>query len=83
MYVPRGPALDYDDEELLATVLGRLEDLAREQRAIFVKIDPDVVADRTDVRETLLNRGWRASREQIQFRNTLICDLRSSVEDLL
>lgn len=83
MYVPRGPALDYDDEELLATVLGRLEDLAREQRAIFVKIDPDVVADRTDVRETLLNRGWRPSQEQIQFRNTVLLDLLRSEEELL
>jgi peptidoglycan pentaglycine glycine transferase (the first glycine) len=83
MYVPKGPALDYDDEELLTTVLGRLEDLAREQRAIFIKIDPDVVADRTDIKQALLSRGWRASREQIQFRNTLLIDLRREEEKLL
>jgi peptidoglycan pentaglycine glycine transferase (the first glycine) len=83
MYVPKGPALDYDDGELLDRVLGRLEDLAREQRAIFVKIDPDVLADRSHVREGLVNRGWRASQEQIQFRNTLLIDLLRSEDDLL
>jgi peptidoglycan pentaglycine glycine transferase (the first glycine) len=83
MYVPKGPALDYHDEELLAVVLGRLEDLAREQQAIFIKIDPDVTADRRDDIHTLLDRGWRASSEQIQFRNTLLIDLRRGEEELL
>jgi peptidoglycan pentaglycine glycine transferase (the first glycine) len=83
MYVPKGPTLDYDDQELLAIVLGRLEDLAKEHRAIFVKIDPDVRADRDDIKQALLDRGWRASPEQIQFRNTLLIDLRRSEEELL
>jgi peptidoglycan pentaglycine glycine transferase (the first glycine) len=83
MYVPKGPALDYDNPDLLDDVLGRLEDLARERRAIFVKIDPDVKANRRDVRESLERRGWRASAEQIQFRNTMLVDLRRSEEELL
>lgn len=83
MYVPKGPALDYDEREPLHTVLGALERLAREERAMFIKIDPDVLADRSDVKDVLLDRGWRASQEQIQFRNTLLVDLRQSEDDLL
>ncbi len=83
MYVPKGPALDYDDGELLGVVLGRLEELAREKGAIFIKIDPDVTADRTDIVHALLHRGWMASREQIQFRNTLLIDLRRDEQELL
>lgn len=83
MYVPKGPALTYHDEGLLTAVLTALEGLAREQGAIFVKIDPDVRDDRKDVREALLHRGWRASREQIQFRNTLLIDLRRTDDELL
>ena len=83
MYVPKGPALDYGDPELTATVLSELEGLARAQRAIFVKIDPDVLADRNDVKQLLKMRGWRASREQIQFRNTMLVDLRRSEDELL
>jgi peptidoglycan pentaglycine glycine transferase (the first glycine) len=83
MYVPKGPVLDHEDSDLVAHVLSRLETVAREQRAIFVKIDPDVRADRTDVRERLEQRGWRASWEQIQFRNTMLIDLRRPEEELL
>jgi lipid II:glycine glycyltransferase (peptidoglycan interpeptide bridge formation enzyme) len=83
MYVPKGPALEYGDPELLTAMLAELERLAGERRAIFVKIDPDVRADRSEVRKLLEGRGWRASAEQIQFRNTMVVDLRRSEEELL
>jgi len=83
MYVPKGPVLDYERSELVDYVLARLETLAKEQRAIFVKIDPDVKADGADVRGYLKQRGWLASWEQIQFRNTILIDLRRPEEELL
>jgi len=83
MYVPKGPAVEYSDLESLTAVLAGLERLGGERRAIFVKIDPDVGAERSDVRKLLEGRGWRASAEQIQFRNTMLIDLRQSEEDLL
>jgi len=83
MYVPKGPALEYSDVELMTAVLTELELLARERRAIFVKIDPDVMADNSAVGKLLEGRGWRASAEQIQFRNTMLIDLRRSEEELL
>jgi peptidoglycan pentaglycine glycine transferase (the first glycine) len=86
MYVPRGPALDYGDIAVLEQVLGDLEDTARRGRALFVKIDPDVRADTAEgeaVVETLHRRGWRASREQVQFPNTVLLDLTRSPDELL
>lgn len=86
MYVPKGPTLDFDDVALLARVLAELEALARRHRAIFVKIDPDVEADTPQgeaVVAALRRRGWRASAEQIQFRNTLMLDLTADEETLL
>jgi peptidoglycan pentaglycine glycine transferase (the first glycine) len=44
MYVPKGPALDYSDPDLVRGVLDHLETRARQQRAIWLKIDPDVIA---------------------------------------
>ncbi len=44
MYAPKGPALDYADRELVAQVLRHLQKLARRQRAVWLKIDPDVIA---------------------------------------
>jgi peptidoglycan pentaglycine glycine transferase (the first glycine) len=86
MYVPKGPALDYGDTALLKRVLGELENTARQERALFVKIDPDVRADTAEgeaVVETLRRRGWRASREQVQFRNTILIDLTHSPDQVL
>jgi peptidoglycan pentaglycine glycine transferase (the first glycine) len=83
MYVPKGAALDYGDEKLLSEVLGALEGLAREQRAIFIKMDPDVSAREGNVRNLLVRRGWRQSAEQVQFRNTLLIDLRHDEAELL
>ncbi len=86
MYVPRGPTLDYGDSALLERVIARLEETARRERALFVKIDPDVRVD-TAVGEAVVGllrrRGWLASREQIQFRNTILLDLTRSPDDLM
>ncbi len=85
-YVPKGPALDYSDARLLDTVLEHLERNARQHGALFVKIDPDVVADSPlgqSVVEHLRRRGWVPSREQIQFPNTMVLDLSPDEDALL
>ncbi len=80
LYVPKGPALDYADSALVDRVLGDLIAVAKRDRAIFIKIDPDLnQADQA----ILLDRGWRYSAEQIQFRNTMLIDLQRSEDDLL
>ncbi|MGC8782178.1 MAG: lipid II:glycine glycyltransferase FemX [Anaerolineae bacterium] len=85
-YVPKGPLLDWSDDGRIEDVLGRLEAEARRAGAIFVKIDPDVRADDATGEKamaTLRRRGWRASAEQIQYRNTLITDLTPDEDALL
>jgi lipid II:glycine glycyltransferase (peptidoglycan interpeptide bridge formation enzyme) len=86
MYVPKGPTLDFDDAALLDRVLAELEALARQRRAIFLKIDPDVEVEAPQggaVLAALRRRGWRASAEQIQFRNTVMLDLTLDEDALL
>lgn len=94
LYVPKGPALDYHDQALRRLVLERLEKLAKRERAIFIKIDPEIVRswglehERVSplgaaVMRDLAARGWRPSEEQIQFRNTVELPLESTEEELL
>jgi peptidoglycan pentaglycine glycine transferase (the first glycine) len=80
LYVPKGPALNYSEATLTDEVLAALAAWARETRAIFIKIDPDLAA--TD-RSILCDHGWQPSNEQIQFRNTMLLDLRPSEDELL
>ncbi len=83
LYVPKGPLLDYNDSALFDAVLGELESIARQQRAIFVKIDPDIPAHHESATTVLRRRGWIPSQEQIQFRNTLHTDLRPDPDEIL
>ncbi len=93
-YVPKGPILDYADRPLLTVVLSTLEEEARQRHSLFVKIDPDVPLGvgtndtppqpaATAVQAALAGRGWRRSREQIQFKNTVLVDLVPDEEALL
>ncbi len=86
LYVPKGPVLKCADPGLFDATLAALERIAREQRAIFVKIDPDIVTEDGEepapVRQ-LVERKWRASQEQIQFRNTIVLDLGKSEDEIL
>jgi lipid II:glycine glycyltransferase (peptidoglycan interpeptide bridge formation enzyme) len=99
-YVSKGPILDYQNLDLRDEVLSLLIDFVRQQGAIFLKIDPDVVLldegvkiheSRPDKLEPigqsfvddLSAAGWRFSREQIQFRNTVQIDLTQDEETLL
>lgn len=97
MYVPRGPLLDWRDEKWGIQVISDLEKLAQRRRAIFIKIDPEVVIGRGipqteesiedgyghNVVDWLQQRKWRFSREQIQFRNTVWLDLSGAEEEWL
>ncbi|GAB4265361.1 MAG: peptidoglycan bridge formation glycyltransferase FemA/FemB family protein [Candidatus Promineifilaceae bacterium] len=95
LYVPKGPILNYNDKALRQRVWQELEAVARRERAVFIKVDPDVVRcwgyDDTErpspvgshVIKELKQRGWHFSPEQIQFRNTVELPLDSDEETLL
>jgi peptidoglycan pentaglycine glycine transferase (the first glycine) len=97
LYCPRGPVLDWSDEAIRRSVLADLAAMAEQRGAVSIKIDPHVIlgygipgeSDVEDITsgqsiiEDLLEAGWRESAEQIQFRNTLILDIRNSEEALL
>jgi lipid II:glycine glycyltransferase (peptidoglycan interpeptide bridge formation enzyme) len=97
MYTPKGPALDYTDQALRAGVLAELRRHAKERGAVFIKIDPDVTTGvgvpgqpdaYNDAVGVQIAAEWAAaglafSREQVQFRNSIVIDLRRSEEELL
>jgi peptidoglycan pentaglycine glycine transferase (the first glycine) len=97
LYVPKGPLFDAADAASQRQVLDDLQAFSRQQGAIELKIDPDVVlgwglpgggsarenASGHAFESALSQRGWQPSGEQIQFRNTVLIDLRPSEEELL
>jgi lipid II:glycine glycyltransferase (peptidoglycan interpeptide bridge formation enzyme) len=85
-YCPKGPVLDWGDEVLRRAVLAGLVEVARDEGALVLKIDPEVAyetgageAAEADLRAS----GWQQASKPAQFRNTLILDLRQDEEALL
>lgn len=95
LYVPKGPAVDWQDSARVQALLEDLAGIARQRGALFVKIDPDVCysedapsfsprpACAPQVARSLEGWRWRFSSEQIQFRNTVLLDLARPEDDLL
>src|SRR5687768_2832774 len=96
-YVPKGPARDYTDQNLRTSVIKALQHHARESKAIFIKIDPDVVCGtgvpgEPEALEIPLGHqiaaewqvaGMHFSPDQVQFRNSVIVDLRPDEDTIL
>ena len=96
-YIPRGPLMDWTDAKLRFRVLKDIQNFARTQKAILIKIDPEVLLgtgipgteDGVDldsgqeVKKDLSSTGWIYSPEQIQFKNSAIIDLRPGEEAML
>jgi lipid II:glycine glycyltransferase (peptidoglycan interpeptide bridge formation enzyme) len=93
LYAPKGPVAA--DLAAYADALAFVEQQARKHRALWAKVDGDVLlpspAGRGDggegelaaLRNRLIARTWRYSASQIQFRNTGLSDVRYSDADLL
>ncbi|MFL7812346.1 MAG: lipid II:glycine glycyltransferase FemX [Anaerolineales bacterium] len=97
-YLPKGPLFaDPTDQDVWDQVFQDLEGFAKQRGALQLKIDPDVelgqgvpgdessreLASGSAFQDRLASRGWRFSEEQVQFRNTVLVDLRDHEDEIL
>lgn len=66
-YSPRGPVVDADNEELCAVLFEGARKVARENGAIFLKIDPDVPTGDEQLDEVLLKNGLKKNDTGLDF----------------
>jgi peptidoglycan pentaglycine glycine transferase (the first glycine) len=81
-YVPKGPLLDWDDDQVIRNWTAVIGPLVRQQRAICLKIEPDL-EDSSDRAESLRAAGFRLSPQPIQPRRTIEVDLNAEPEEIL
>jgi lipid II:glycine glycyltransferase (peptidoglycan interpeptide bridge formation enzyme) len=81
-YVPKGPIVDFNDADIAGFVLNTIVRVARQHRAIYVKLDPDIRIEHEPATQALRRHGFRAG-ENIQRPNTMMLDIAGSEEDIL
>jgi lipid II:glycine glycyltransferase (peptidoglycan interpeptide bridge formation enzyme) len=81
-YVPKGPLLDADSRDALQNLLSAIQPLAKQRRAICLKIEPDEEEDPALI-EQLKSLGFRASPQPVQPRRTILVDLDAEPDELL
>ncbi len=87
-YAPRGPVLDIKNQAVLSFLLSEVKKLAQIHKAIYLKIDPDVLIDDQDWQRALAEHHFQkasseAGFEGVQPRFVFRLDIRSDEETLL
>jgi len=82
-YVPKGPLVDWADEEQPSVLLAALDRAARSRRAVVLTVEPDL-PDEPLHRERLRALGFRpAAFSAVQPRRTLVVDISPDEETIL
>ncbi len=87
-YSPRGPVVDPENEPYCRSIFTGVEALAREQGAIFLKIDPDIARTHETFAQILCSNGFRKNETGLNFEGVqpnfvFRLDIRPSEEELL
>jgi lipid II:glycine glycyltransferase (peptidoglycan interpeptide bridge formation enzyme) len=96
-YCPKGPLLNTRDNNKISEVILGLQFFSKKRKGIFIKIDPDLVTEvqtqnndnysfltfNPDFQEFLKKNKWIESKDQIQFRNTIVIPLEKPDEQIL
>jgi len=82
-YVPKGPLVNWDDEEQVQALLSALDQEAQSEGAVALSIEPNL-PDEPRHRERLRELGFQpAPFDAIQPRRTLVVDITPDEDDIL
>ena len=80
-YVPRGPVVDFEQDDAFEAMVAALRALASDRKVISLKIEPDVI-EPSEVSDRLRTAGL-VPAPPIQMRSSIWLDLTASEEELL
>ena len=83
MYCTKGPWLPWEDKEAVRAFFGGVLKVAEHHGVHTLKIEPEVREQQTQVKALLWEIGFRRFRWDLNFKTTMIIDLRPSEEELL
>ena len=81
-YIPKGPLLNFDDDDTTGELLQGLDRLLKRRRSILLKIEPDRPDEAAFV-DQLARLGFRPSPQTIQPPRTIVIDVARGDEEIL
>lgn len=81
-YIPRGPIGNWLDEDVTSYLLSELHRIAKDYRAVFLKIEPPLLYHGTP-HQLLKQHHFQPSRYANQPQATIIMDLKPKLDDIL
>jgi len=81
VYLPKGPLVDWHDQNLVSALLEALATAARKRHAALLKIEPDLIDGSVHV--TQLERLGLRPGHDVQPRSTVLIDLAPQPDDIL
>jgi len=82
LYCPRGPVLDWKNQTGFDILLREIKKIAKDQRAIFVKLDP-LLEESAQNRQIFKERGFKSAVTFVQVEDAWLLNLNKSEEELL
>ncbi len=88
LYCPRGPALNWNKEQgtrsQLKLLLDKIKEIAKQEKAIFLRIDPPVSIQSTDYSlQQIKKMGFMKGQKEIQPKCTLVLSIKGPEEEIL
>lgn len=80
LYCPRGPLVDYANKKQTAELFAKIAQIAKEEKAVFVRFDPPLLQDDTHLQKI---PKTRIAHAHYQPESTLFIDLTKSEEQIL
>ena len=81
-YIPKGPLLNWDDENQIRALLAVLQQAAHRHRAFCLKLEPELLNEPI-MAARLVRLGLRPSPQTVHPRSTIFIDLDADEEELL
>lgn len=82
LYCPRGPILDWKNLKILDLIIDKVKEVAREESAHFVKMDP-LLAESWENRKIFTDRGFISAVTFVQVEDAWLLSLEKTEEALL
>lgn len=86
LYSARGPAVEDQDTDVLAHLVEYAHKLARQERSVVLRLEPNIADDDPDMDRWLASYyklGFRSNQNAIHGRRAWVLDIRPSSEELL